>query len=100
MTNTQCSGIAAVWCPVHGDCTCKDRENSLDDGTCPLHAWDSTHAEGCDHDWRANPFEVFTTDPPQREHRCAKCGERKLVAEPVIRADIDDITTWPKAPKE
>lgn len=41
--NAECTGVAAGWCPVHGDCTCAvDREDS----TCPLHAATSTHAEG------------------------------------------------------
>lgn len=39
----RCSGVAATWCPVHGDCTCgRDYE---DPGDCPLHAFDSEHAE-------------------------------------------------------
>lgn len=43
-----CTGIAASWCPVHGDCTCpvNDRnERTLTDPDCPLHAPTSPHAE-------------------------------------------------------
>ena len=40
----QCSGVAAVWCPIHGDCTCPDRED-LNDIDCPLHSHRSEHAE-------------------------------------------------------
>lgn len=45
-----CTGIAASWCPVHGDCTCPDiNDETLDDVTedshCPLHAASSNHAE-------------------------------------------------------
>jgi hypothetical protein len=45
-----CTGIAAVWCPNHGDCTCPPAESdtadrALDDPNCPLHSPTSTHAE-------------------------------------------------------
>lgn len=45
-----CTGVAAVWCPRCGDCTCpedptnrciRDRE----DPECPLHGERSTHAD-------------------------------------------------------
>lgn len=43
-----CSGVAAAWCPVHGDCVCPsdDAGNRLDltDPDCPLHAPASHHA--------------------------------------------------------
>jgi hypothetical protein len=38
-----CTGIAAVWCPQHGTCTCTDRER-LDTPDCPLHGYHSAHA--------------------------------------------------------
>lgn len=45
---SQCSGLAASWCPVHGDCTCPTRdadgERSLDGAGCCLHAPSSGHA--------------------------------------------------------
>lgn len=41
----QCTGVSAVWCPVCGDCTCPDREHSMDDLNCPLHGERSRHAE-------------------------------------------------------
>lgn len=48
-----CTGLAATWCPVHGDCLCPPRpagegapgERSLEDPMCPLHGDASTHAE-------------------------------------------------------
>jgi hypothetical protein len=39
---TECTGISATWCPVHGDCTCRDPDDKNDDD-CPLHAAASTH---------------------------------------------------------
>lgn len=39
-----CTGLAAVWCPIHGNCRCPDRENALDDPNCPLHSPRSDHA--------------------------------------------------------
>jgi len=39
----ECTGVSAVWCPIHGDCTCKDREDQNDE-ECPLHGLPSTHA--------------------------------------------------------
>lgn len=40
--NAGCTGVSAGWCPIHGDCLCR----SLPVTECPLHAADSTHAEG------------------------------------------------------
>lgn len=49
-----CTGLAAAWCPVHGDCTCPvyglgvdvdPEERHLDAPTCPLHSPTSTHPE-------------------------------------------------------
>lgn len=45
---SRCTGIAASWCPIHGDCTCKDSETVAreeEDPDCPLHGDASTHAE-------------------------------------------------------
>lgn len=42
----QCTGVSAVWCPVCGDCTCRDRSEAMDDYDCPLHGDLSNHAEG------------------------------------------------------
>lgn len=41
-----CTGIAARWCPIHGDCTdTGDRPSShCDDPFCPLHGLNSRHA--------------------------------------------------------
>ena len=41
-TPVQCTPIEAVWCPVCGDCIC-DREVSMNDPQCPLHAPWSNH---------------------------------------------------------
>lgn len=38
-----CTGIAASWCPNCGDCSCLDREESMSDPGCPLHAPSSRH---------------------------------------------------------
>jgi uncharacterized protein (TIGR02996 family) len=40
---SQCTGIAASWCPNCGDCACADREESMSDPGCPLHSPDSPH---------------------------------------------------------
>jgi len=40
----ECTGLAAKWCPVCGNCTCKDPEESLSDEDCPLHSPHSSHA--------------------------------------------------------
>lgn len=45
-----CTGLAASWCPIHGDCTCPNRAGiegspTLNDPNCPLHSPMSTHAE-------------------------------------------------------
>jgi hypothetical protein len=41
----RCTGLAASWCPVHGNCTCPVKESHLNDPGCPLHSSESTHAE-------------------------------------------------------
>lgn len=45
-----CTGVAAMWCPLHGDCTCPqplgEGLDPLDHHACPLHGPDSTHAAG------------------------------------------------------
>lgn len=54
--SSECSGIAASWCPIHGDCTCprqkngdpvwrKNEEGVVEDEKCPLHGFASNHAE-------------------------------------------------------
>jgi hypothetical protein len=49
-----CTGLTATWCPVHGDCDCPrdpiHGEINFDVGefSCPLHAWNSPHAEEAD----------------------------------------------------
>ena len=39
----QCTGLTAIWCPVHGDCRCPNRAQAMDDPECPLHSSDSDH---------------------------------------------------------
>ena len=41
----ECTGLSAVWCPLHGDCACPARDDTLDDPDCPLHNPQSSHAE-------------------------------------------------------
>jgi hypothetical protein len=63
----ECTGIAASWCPVHGDCTCPsehvfehgewlDRVLDRNHPQCPLHGSASSHAEEIDSRpaWRAD----------------------------------------------
>lgn len=40
----ECTGISAGWCPLCGDCTCRDPEN-LNGDDCPLHSAASPHGE-------------------------------------------------------
>lgn len=45
---SECTGVSAAWCPVHGDCTCPQNEGGLaeeQDAECPLHGLASLHAE-------------------------------------------------------
>lgn len=42
---SECTGLTATWCPVHGDCTCPEGEYD-EMGGCPLHGSMSNHAEG------------------------------------------------------
>lgn len=39
-----CTGVSASWCPVCGDCLCRNPADKNDDG-CPLHDASSPHAE-------------------------------------------------------
>lgn len=46
-----CTGLAASWCPVHGECACPRNAGgeplgNLDDEACPLHRYGSNHAAG------------------------------------------------------
>lgn len=51
----KCTGIAATWCPICGDCTCPERGHDVRDvggrdfsageGTCPLHRTDGRHGD-------------------------------------------------------
>lgn len=64
-----CTGVAAFWCPVHGDCSCPDILDRNDPG-CPLHATDSTHAEP---GW-IRPENPYARDP-DAEHMPAILAE-------------------------
>lgn len=61
----ECTGVAAVWCPIHGDCTCRKRLKASgasgefwgrDD--CPLHGTASSHP---DDSWTPDPLDVLRT---------------------------------------
>lgn len=39
----KCTGLTAAYCPIHGDCSCADREEAMDDFNCPLHGPASDH---------------------------------------------------------
>lgn len=39
-----CTGASAGWCPVHGDCVCKNPDDKNDEN-CPLHSKSSSHGE-------------------------------------------------------
>jgi hypothetical protein len=53
MSVKYCTGVAAQWCPIHGECTCPLTEwgerlmddDHADEARCPLHSTWSTHAE-------------------------------------------------------
>ncbi|WP_045742281.1 hypothetical protein [Actinoplanes rectilineatus] len=40
---TDCSGWYALWCQVHGECSCARQADVLGDQDCPLHNPDSDH---------------------------------------------------------
>ena len=40
---SECTGIAASWCPNCGDCCCRNREQSMSDDDCSLHNPSSLH---------------------------------------------------------
>lgn len=44
----ECTGIAAQWCPIHGECLCPQENMGIDyeyNDDCPLHGSLSTHGE-------------------------------------------------------
>jgi hypothetical protein len=52
----ECTGIAAGWCPIHGDCICPIDEHGdhitmdgesfgMDNPACPLHGDSTNHGE-------------------------------------------------------
>jgi hypothetical protein len=48
LESTSCTGLTAVWCPIHGDCRCPEIDGVGGPGSdpdCPLHAVTSSHAE-------------------------------------------------------
>lgn len=42
-----CTGMTALWCPVHGDCSCPEEgpDDPRDAEHCPLHSFASSHGE-------------------------------------------------------
>jgi hypothetical protein len=61
-----CTGISAGWCPIHGTCTCVDR-NMDDADDCPLHGLTSNHAVDLVED-----REIEISSGPIR---CTRCSE-------------------------
>lgn len=55
----ECTGLSAHWCPIHGDCTCENPEDSMSDWDCPLHSPRSSHGEeqGIETAWGTVEFE-------------------------------------------
>lgn len=46
-----CTGLSAMWCPIHGDCRCAKTptgEPNFEDPACPLHSTSSMHAADLD----------------------------------------------------
>lgn len=53
--DTRCTGIAASWCPVHGECSCPKQEKTgepvwrngerVENEACPLHGRGNNHAK-------------------------------------------------------
>lgn len=64
-----CTGVSAQWCPIHGTCSCVDREDAMDDNECPLHRRSSSHAAGAEH-------LLFVDDPSPREPMSPSARER------------------------
>lgn len=52
----ECTGLAASWCPFHGDCTCPEPEDEKSDWDCPLHGELSEHPRTS---WTADPLDVL-----------------------------------------
>lgn len=44
----RCTTLSAWWCPICGDCTCKEYELGIYSEECPLHGEDSIHGEDND----------------------------------------------------
>lgn len=50
--STRCTGLAAKWCPIHGDCTCPNNNGyyaALDRWDCPLHGAQNDHPDAVVH---------------------------------------------------
>lgn len=86
-----CTGVAASWCPAHGDCTCPEvgdrgeRDMSGDFAcTCPLHTMTSDHAEPAqpvarEITWNVEPERNsgrWPAQPPVNVPRCTTCDNR------------------------
>lgn len=72
----ECTGVAASWCPLHGDCTCpRDEDGGFGHGrngpTCPLHAAGSTHA---------TTLHGGMLEPPQAAIRTVRSTEELVAA--------------------
>jgi len=62
----ECTGIAASWCPIHGECLCPPDDGSSDyqhNDKCPLHGPDSTHGETGEAALKLHQVLSFYADP-------------------------------------
>jgi hypothetical protein len=74
VTAVVCTGIAASWCPIHGDCTCPRDEGGViewhfEAGYVSFHgfaAWDET-AKTVTHYDEACPIHALTSDHADAE---------------------------------
>lgn len=60
-----CTGDAASWCPVHGDCSCSLEQRGAHevDDACPLHRRTSEHSEAPIATQFYSPAAVFCVTP-------------------------------------
>lgn len=61
-----CTGVAASWCPVHGDCKCPDGPER-NDAACPLHKAESGHGEAVVATQFYSPASLYCLTPTTQE---------------------------------
>ena len=91
-----CTGVAADWCPVCGDCTCPDRERHIPEQSCHLHGTTSTHDEGYQATQFYNPSAVYAITPTSEA--TAKAFAANNQPEPITQWDIRLPTLGPPTP--